>query len=370
MAVICRRRGKGEADADDATNPNSIDELHFHVTIRACPRCSQRFVSIFTETIDWADGDDSQYIVMLPITPDEAAELIRQNGDLSEATLNALGTHRRSLHYDHPTGAAPCTYWSTGIQVGMTRLSTPIHHERRVSTHSPSNGSRTDGGARSRPMSEKYPRMPHLPWSPGVTSDDRIIESLDALLGAPLIFTEKMDGSNVCLEREQVFARSHTESPRHESFDALKALHAGLRFVIPSEWQLFGEWLWARHSIAYDRLPAYLLLFGIRDQSQREWLSWAEQEEWAGAHGFRLVPVLWRGVCPTEEALRSTVLAHTNRPAFSQEQEGLVVRVSGSIPSGDFARRVAKWVRPSHVQTDTHWSTQKIVRNMLLSPPG
>src|SRR5579862_2189069 len=82
------------------TQVELIDESHFHVTIRACPRCSQRFVSIFTETIDWADGDDPQYISMLPITPDEAAGLIRQNGDLTETMLNALGPHRRSLHYD------------------------------------------------------------------------------------------------------------------------------------------------------------------------------------------------------------------------------------------------------------------------------
>lgn len=35
-----------------------IDESHFHVMILACPRCTQRFVSVFTETVDWADGDD------------------------------------------------------------------------------------------------------------------------------------------------------------------------------------------------------------------------------------------------------------------------------------------------------------------------
>jgi hypothetical protein len=29
-----------------------IDESHFHVMILACPHCSQRFVSVFTETID------------------------------------------------------------------------------------------------------------------------------------------------------------------------------------------------------------------------------------------------------------------------------------------------------------------------------
>src|SRR5262245_55730831 len=109
-------------------------------------------------------------------------------------------------------------------------------------------------------MSEKYPRTPHLPWSPGGTRDDRRLTDVEPLLGRELVLTEKMDGSNVCLEREHVFARSHTAEPRHPSFDALKAVHAALRWQIPSHWQLFGEWLWARHSITYDRLPAYLLI--------------------------------------------------------------------------------------------------------------
>ncbi len=219
-------------------------------------------------------------------------------------------------------------------------------------------------------MSEKYPRTPHVPWSPGITSDDRIIESLDTLLGSPLIVTEKMDGSNVCLEHEQVFARSHNEAPRHESFDALKALHAGLRYSIPPTWQVFGEWLWARHSIAYDRLPAYLLVFGIRDQSKREWLAWEEQEKWVSAKGLFLVPVLWRGVCHSDAELKGQVQAHTNQPAFSQEQEGIVVRLSGSIPNEDYALSVAKWVRPAHVKTDAHWQEQKVVRNSLEPAKG
>lgn len=219
-------------------------------------------------------------------------------------------------------------------------------------------------------MSEKYPRTLHFPWSPGVGSDDHVIESLEGLLRVPLVLTEKMDGGNVCLEREQVFARSHNQTPRHESFDALKALHAGLRFSIPPAWQLFGEWLWARHSLAYDRLPAYLLIFGIRDQSSHEWLAWEAQAAWVEANGLFSVPTLWRGVCETEKALQKQVEAHTNCPAYSQEQEGVVARASGSIPNEDFARRVAKWVRPHHVQTKANWREQKMTRNALTASLG
>src|SRR5579862_5193252 len=98
-------------------------------------------------------------------------------------------------------------------------------------------------------MSEKYPRIFHLPFSPGGTSDDKVMSDVEALLGRELVLTEKMDGSNVCLESKQVYGRSHTDAPKHESFSALKALHASTRHLIPPDWQVFGEWLWAMHSI-------------------------------------------------------------------------------------------------------------------------
>jgi hypothetical protein len=217
-------------------------------------------------------------------------------------------------------------------------------------------------------MSEKYPRTPHLPWSPGITSEDRVIESLAMLLNTQLVLTEKMDGSNVCLQRDGVFARSHNQSPRHASFHALKALHAALCPALPADWQVFGEWLWARHSIPYDRLPAYLLIFGIRDPAHGVWLAWDEQETWVKAHGLSSVPLLWQGVCCTEVQLQQRVQAYINTPAFSQKQEGVVVRINGRIANEDFARNVAKWVRPHHVQTDARWRDQKITRNALGVP--
>ena len=39
----------------------------------------------------------------------------------------------------------------------------------------------------------KYPRTMHLPWSPGLQNDDRVIKSLDRLIGRTVVVTEKMD---------------------------------------------------------------------------------------------------------------------------------------------------------------------------------
>jgi hypothetical protein len=94
-----------------------IDESHFHVMILACHDCTQRFVSVFTETVDWADGEDSQYWKLLPVTEAEAADLIQQRESLTEARLEALGPGRRCLWRDFPKGSEPQVFWKSGMFV-------------------------------------------------------------------------------------------------------------------------------------------------------------------------------------------------------------------------------------------------------------
>ncbi len=96
-----------------------IDESHFHVQILACPDCTQRFLSVFTEMIDWEGGDDSQDWTLLPITGAEAADLVRQRDSLTEAKLDTLAPSRRCLRFDHPKATAPRIFWSTGISIGL-----------------------------------------------------------------------------------------------------------------------------------------------------------------------------------------------------------------------------------------------------------
>lgn len=54
----------------------------------------------------------------------------------------------------------------------------------------------------------KYSRTHHLPWSPGLTDDDRVMPSLDAFIGQRVIVTEKMDGENTSMYRDNIHARS------------------------------------------------------------------------------------------------------------------------------------------------------------------
>ena len=215
-------------------------------------------------------------------------------------------------------------------------------------------------------MGTKYPRTPHLPWSPGGTNDDRRLTSVEHLLDKPLVITEKMDGSNVCLQHDAVYARSHSSVPKHPSFNMLKALHARVKYHIPKGIQIFGEWLFAEHSIHYEMLPGYLMIFGVRDLEYPAWLGWDTVQLWAEELGIHTVPVLGHGPAASEEELRSIVGRALQQPLlFGKEREGCVVRLFDDYKDKYFERSIAKYVRAGHIQTDEHWTTKEVVRNGL-----
>ncbi|HEU5086303.1 MAG TPA: hypothetical protein VFT99_02615 [Roseiflexaceae bacterium] len=95
-----------------------IDESHYHVAIRRCAACSQRFVWVFTETIDWTGGNDPQYWTLIPVTDQESAALRQAGEALSERELEALPADRPSLQRDWPSSGAMRSYWGRGLHIG------------------------------------------------------------------------------------------------------------------------------------------------------------------------------------------------------------------------------------------------------------
>ncbi|MBD0674251.1 hypothetical protein [Streptomyces sp. CBMA156] len=89
-----------------------VDGSRFAVNLRRCRDCSQRFVWIFTEVVDWMGGDDAQYVTIMPVTADEATGLTV--GTLRPRGLGALGRDRRRLNHDWPTGGPARLHWNSG----------------------------------------------------------------------------------------------------------------------------------------------------------------------------------------------------------------------------------------------------------------
>lgn len=213
-------------------------------------------------------------------------------------------------------------------------------------------------------MSDKYPRTPHLPWSPGGTNDDKRLASASHFLNKRVVLTEKLDGSNVCLTRDNVFARSHSGAPSHPSFDFLKSMHAQLRFRIDCGQSVFGEYCYAVHSITYDHLPAYLFVFGVRDDKTGAWSSWTDVCDVARKLKLYTVPLVLCANYKTEDGLKDDIESEMTQPSvFGGNREGIVVRTASHFSV--FKNCVAKYVRADHVQTDKHWTAQKIVKQKL-----
>ncbi|MCD0171381.1 RNA ligase family protein [Deinococcus sp. 23YEL01] len=204
-------------------------------------------------------------------------------------------------------------------------------------------------------MRIKYPSTPHLPWSPGLQNDDRLIRDLNGFLGREVVVTEKLDGENTSLYRDDLHARSLDTRP-HPSRTWVKAERGRFGHEIPAGWRLCGENVYAVHSLRYDALEGYFYLFSVWDEHNVS-RPWDEVRAWADRLGVPTPRELYRGVWDGA-ALRAL-------PVDPQRMEGYVVRVTGEIPYAEFPRRVAKFVRAGHVQTDAHWLSRPVEANGL-----
>lgn len=212
----------------------------------------------------------------------------------------------------------------------------------------------------------KYPRTFHLPFSKGATNDDRISFNIDKLIGEEIVITEKIDGSNTAITKNGVYGRSHIDFTRNPWDVDMKRLHSIIQKDIEDNVYIFGESVYAIHSLEYTNLKSYFYLFGVRDNDV--WLSWDEVEEYAYLLDLELVPVLFKGIVNSKKELEDLVNKLVKEPSeLGGVKEGVVVRVSKSFKDDVFTDNLQKWVRPNHVTTDSHWTKNwkraKLVNN-------
>jgi hypothetical protein len=212
----------------------------------------------------------------------------------------------------------------------------------------------------------KYPRTWHLPWSPGVTKDDRVQHDLSGFVNVPLVITEKMDGENTTLYRDYIHARS-LEYNSHPSRNWVKKLHNEKGFDIPRGWRVCGENLYAKHSIKYTDLASYFQVFSVWNE-HNICLSWDETEEWAKLLGFETVPWIAGATIfelkNVESIIKHNVMAYQIH-IHNREMEGYTVRLANEFSYRDFSRSILKYVRHNHVQTHGHWMRSLIEVNEL-----
>lgn len=226
-------------------------------------------------------------------------------------------------------------------------------------------------------ISTKYGRTYHYDFSQGTTSDDRINTNWcnEIQLFDTIIHTEKLDGENTCLSELGVFARSHAAPTLHPWADHLKIRQSMIKYDLKeNNLEIFGENLYAIHSIIYPKLESHFYVFGIRVLDK--WLSWEETKWYANFFDFPVVPELLVQDTKDTELIKTKVLELCSQPSVFESiqngteplmnctREGVVSRNIESYDVDKFAQNVFKIVRKNHVQTDAHWS-EKITRAML-----
>ncbi len=177
-----------------------------------------------------------------------------------------------------------------------------------------------------------YPRIPHLVAGRG-TEDDLVLpaEAVTALLGAPVLVEEKVDGANVALWIEDGHIESALRSgpgalDRAGQLGPLRAWTAehdsALRRLLAGDVALYAEWLLLTHSSAYDRLPAYLVALDLW-RPGTGLLPVSERNAVCADAGITVPPPLWTGIAGTVSTLERLLgpSAWASGPA-----EGLIVR--------------------------------------------
>ncbi len=229
----------------------------------------------------------------------------------------------------------------------------------------------------------KYPRTPHLFGSRG-TDDDKHLsedESLRFLADESLIVEEKLDGTNVGLHfgpdgKMALQCRGHliTEG-MHPQYDLFKQWAAVKRPVLEATLEdrflLFGEWVYAKHSVHYRRLPHYFFEFDIYDKRGGDFLSLDRRLDLLEGSGLHTVPVVHTGPLDRE---RLTALIGPSR--FDSQFDNPITKRNDNLMEGLYLRAEAggvvtgraKCVRPEFVEMvkqSEHWQHQAMVPNRL-----
>lgn len=202
----------------------------------------------------------------------------------------------------------------------------------------------------------KYPRSYHLDFSPGATSDDKIADYIDSLIGIRIIISEKIDGENTGMNNDGVYARSHASFTTSAWSREVRQIHnQKVNGNLEEGVYIFGENMEGIHSINYTDMSSYFYIFGVRDNDT--WLSWDKVEEYSYLLDIPIVPVLFDGLVNSKKELTEIVTRIMSKPSeLGGEKEGIVIRKYEEFQNDDFANCLQKWVRKNHVTTTKHWT--------------
>ena len=251
----------------------------------------------------------------------------------------------------------------------------------------------------------KYPRTPHLEGSRLQPGDEDLMQiPFEQIAGRRVTVEEKIDGANSAVSFDAqgqllLQSRGHylTGGYREKHFQFMKtwaqAQQQLLRERLGSRYIMYGEWMYAKHTIFYDALPHYFMEFDIYDREAGIYLDTEGRRALLEGLPICSVPVLAQRTFKSLEELTALLgPSHYIRPghigrlaAYCEENgEDAAARVAETDPTvtmeglylkieeeGQVKERL-KYVRASFLQTvaqsGTHWLNRPIIPNQLDKP--
>lgn len=249
----------------------------------------------------------------------------------------------------------------------------------------------------------KYPRTPHLQGSRLQQGDEDLSQiPFKEIFGKNIVIEEKIDGANSAISFDGdgnllIQSRGHylIGGFRERHYNLLKQWanenRDTLFDVLEDRYIMYGEWMYAKHTVYYDALPDYFMEFDIYDRERNVFLDTDSRKRITDKMGIiSSVPVLARGVFNKKEDVLSKLTTsnyitenHIENLRNQAKKQGLddqrvVDETDGSTlmeglyikveENGEVVNRV-KFVRASFVQnmnlSQTHWQSRPIVPNLL-----
>lgn len=232
----------------------------------------------------------------------------------------------------------------------------------------------------------KFPATPHvldLTAGRALTESDWLLTPGEAERffdgRSVLVVEEKIDGTNLGIsltaDYEPLFQnRSHyvmsSYATQWKAVDTWWGEHgwAVCQLLEPEVEVLFGEWVWARHSVAYTRLPAYFIAFDIYNKREARFVSVRERNRRLDGLDIPCVPNLAQRTFASREEL----IRFIDRPSAYADGvlEGVYLRIDEPEEKrgGLWLERRGKIVRADFIQNiedGGHWIHKDVQKNSL-----
>jgi hypothetical protein len=248
----------------------------------------------------------------------------------------------------------------------------------------------------------KYPRTHHIEGSRSQPGDEDLDSfPFSSIQQQYVVVEEKVDGANAAISFSadgeiQLQSRGHylTGGQREKHFNLFKQwanTHAVAFWqVLGTRYILFGEWLYAKHTVFYDALPHYFLEYDVLDLEQQGFLSTSSRKQLLAGLPLVSVPVLFAGELQSYKQFIGLLgNSHYQTPQHLErfqelckdwgldverslkqtDQTNLMEGLYIKVELRDMVTARYKYVRSSFLttiqQSDGHWLNRPIIPNIL-----